>query len=90
MLVGDIDMEMGGILVVNASSKPVHVFVSKYTNKDGTDAWYPLAPGGRDTWIRSGYEVVGFKVDTDSEQAGVYVKTNTEVTFHGLANITVS
>ncbi|KAH9855359.1 hypothetical protein C2E23DRAFT_815495 [Lenzites betulinus] len=81
---------MGGILVVNASSKPVQVFVSKYTNKDGTDAWYPLAPGGRDTWVRSGYEVVGFKIDSDADQGGVYVKVNSQVTFHSLTNITVS
>ncbi len=83
-------MQMGGILVVNSTSSPGSVFVSKYSNSKGDDSWYTLAAGARDTWDRSNWELVAFKNSGDTDRAGVYVRTNTTVTFHSLANITTS
>ena len=81
---------MGAIIVVNNSSAAIHVFVSKYTNSNGSDEWYTIAAGQRDTWSRSGWELVAFKNANDTDRAGKYVPANTEVVFTDLAHITVN
>ncbi|RPD67411.1 hypothetical protein L227DRAFT_23765 [Lentinus tigrinus ALCF2SS1-6] len=67
---------MGSIIVVNSSSSPIWVFVSKYTNDNGSDQWYKLEPGQRDSWSRNGWEAVGFKNVQDTDRAGTYVRVN--------------
>ncbi|KAI0666556.1 hypothetical protein C8Q78DRAFT_984005 [Trametes maxima] len=77
------------IIVANKSSVPIRVFVSKYTNSKGHDDWYTLAPGTSDSWERSGWELVAFKNDDDSDRSGVYVHANHSVTYHSLHNLTI-
>ena len=81
---------MGAIIVVNNSSSAIHVFVSKYSNSNGSDEWYTIAAGKRDSWARSGWELVAFKNANDTDRAGKYVPANTEVVFTDLAHITVN
>ena len=80
----------GSIIVINNGTEACHVFVSKYSNAQGSDDWYQLGPGQSDTWSRSGWELVAFKNDGDTNRAGRYVRADTTVTFDGLGNITVS
>ncbi|KAL0574260.1 hypothetical protein V5O48_007689 [Marasmius crinis-equi] len=81
---------MGNILVINASSKHVQVFVSAYSNKTGDDSWCTLpAGGGRDSWGRCGWEFIAFKNDAGSRRAGVYVPANSVVTFHDFGDISI-
>ncbi|KAI0631114.1 hypothetical protein C8Q77DRAFT_1159815 [Trametes polyzona] len=84
----EIDGMGGSIIVINASSGPCHVFVSKYSHSSGHDDWFTLGPGQRDSWSRDGWEVVAFKNDGDTDRSGVYVNTNSTVTYHDLHNIT--
>ena len=81
---------MGAIIVVNNSSPAIHVFVSKYSNSNGSDEWYTIAAGKRDSWARSGWELVAFKNANDTDRAGRYVPVNSEVVFTDLAHITVN
>ncbi|KAI0666530.1 hypothetical protein C8Q78DRAFT_983646 [Trametes maxima] len=81
---------VSGIIVVNKSSAPISVFVSKYSNSKGDDAWFTLGPGASDTWGRSGWELVAFKNHDDSDRAGVYVHANHAVTFNSLHSITIA
>lgn len=78
----------GSIIVHNKSSGACHVFVSKYSNSSGSDDWYILQPGQRDSWSRNGWEVVAFKNGDDSFRAGLYVKKDTTVVFNGMNSIT--
>ncbi|RDX55353.1 hypothetical protein OH76DRAFT_1338416 [Lentinus brumalis] len=81
---------MGAIIVVNSSSSPIHVFVSKYSNSNGSDEWFTIAPGKRDSWSRNGWELVAFKNANDTDRAGKYVPVNTEVVFTDFARIAVN
>ncbi|KAI0644561.1 hypothetical protein C8Q79DRAFT_780337 [Trametes meyenii] len=81
---------VSGIIVVNKSSAPISVFVSKYSNSKGDDSWFTLGPGASDTWGRSGWELVAFKNHDDSDRAGVYVHANHAVTFNSLHSITIA
>ncbi|KAI0676445.1 hypothetical protein C8Q78DRAFT_1073250 [Trametes maxima] len=81
---------ISNIIVINKSSSAVSAFVSKYSNSDGDDSWFNLAPGARDSWNRAGWELVAFKNANDSNRAGVYVPSNAVVTFNDFgSNITV-
>ncbi|KAI9068358.1 hypothetical protein FKP32DRAFT_1561945 [Trametes sanguinea] len=82
-------MQMGSIIVINNSGTTVSVFVSKYSNDGGSDTWYVLEPGARDSWSRAGWEVVAFKNAKDTNRAGVYVPDDSTVTFTDLAHISV-
>ncbi|KAI0711015.1 hypothetical protein C8T65DRAFT_187148 [Cerioporus squamosus] len=81
---------MGAIIIVNNSSSAVSVFVSKYSNSSGSDDWFSLGPGKSDSWTRNGWELVAFKNANDTDRAGRYVRQDAKVTYHDLANITVS
>lgn len=78
----------GSIIVHNATSRPCHVFVSKYSNPSGSDDWYILQAGQSDSWGRDGWELVAFMNDDDTDRGGVYVPLNTSVTYNGLHDIT--
>lgn len=80
---------MGSIIVINSSSSHILVFVSKYSNPQGYDDWFKLAPGHRDSWSRSDWELVAFKDDNDTDRAGVYVRVNSCVTFKSFKEISV-
>ena len=80
---------MGAITIINNSSHPIQAFVSKYSNSDGSDKWFTLAPRTRDTWSRKSWELVAFKNPNDSQRAGVYVRVNSTVTFKSFENIAV-
>ncbi|KAI0631121.1 hypothetical protein C8Q77DRAFT_1159822 [Trametes polyzona] len=77
----------GSIIIVNASSGPCHVFVSKYSYSQGDDSWFTLGPGQRDSWARNNWELVAFKNDGDSDRSGVYVRADTTVVYHSLHNV---
>ncbi|OSD01514.1 hypothetical protein PYCCODRAFT_1369433 [Trametes coccinea BRFM310] len=80
---------MGSIIVINNSGSPISVFVSKYSNSDGSDAWFTLQPGGRDSWSRKGWELVAFKNANDTNRTGVYVPADSTVTFDDMAHVSV-
>ncbi|KAL7277302.1 hypothetical protein ACG7TL_009158 [Trametes sanguinea] len=82
-------LQMGSIIVINNSSSTISVFVSKYSNSDGSDAWFTLQPGARDSWSRKWWELVAFKNANDSNRAGVYVPVDSTVTFTDMAHISV-
>ncbi|KAL7277298.1 hypothetical protein ACG7TL_009154 [Trametes sanguinea] len=82
-------LQMGSIIVINNSGSPISVFVSKYSNSDGSDAWFTLQPGGRDSWSRKGWELVAFKNAKDSNRTGVYVPADSTVTFDDMAHVSV-
>lgn len=81
---------MGAIVVINNSSGPIHVFISKYSNSNGSDEWYVLEAGKRDSWARNGWEVVAFKNGNDTNRSGRYVEVNSTVTFNNLGDIKVN
>ncbi|KAK6517459.1 hypothetical protein TWF281_004115 [Arthrobotrys megalospora] len=83
---------MGIIRVINESSTPVELFVSKYNG--GDDNWFTLQPGGGDTWTRKegtggGWEVVAFRDGFDTTRTGRYVKVNSSVIFRGFDEVVV-
>ncbi|KAJ8469109.1 hypothetical protein ONZ51_g9204 [Trametes cubensis] len=78
----------GRFYVVNNSSAPVSVFISKYSNPDGSDAWYSISPGKRDAWERNNWELIAFTIGND-DRAGVYVKVNKTVVYNSLTDIVV-
>jgi hypothetical protein len=80
---------MTAIIVENKSSAPIQVFVSKYSNSDGNDKWFELQPGAKDSWNRSNWELVAFKIGSSGPRAGVYVDDGAIVSFHDLRNISV-
>jgi hypothetical protein len=75
--------------VINNSNTAISAFVSKYSNNDGSDAWFELGPGKRDSWNRNGWELVAFKNANDTRRAGVYVPPGSVVTFYAFDKITV-
>ncbi|KAI0770934.1 hypothetical protein BD413DRAFT_613466 [Trametes elegans] len=78
------------IIVHNASSGAIHAFVSKYTNDKGSDDWFTIGAGQRESWGRNqGWELVAFKNEGDTERAGVYVSVDSIVTYHSLSNTVV-
>ncbi|KAI8969780.1 hypothetical protein BD414DRAFT_255671 [Trametes punicea] len=81
---------MGSIIVANATSSTITVFVSKYSNSNGDDSWFNVPANTRESWDRNGWELVAFKNTNDTDRAGVYVRVESTVTFHSLSNITVS
>ncbi|KAI0366846.1 hypothetical protein BV20DRAFT_1055335 [Pilatotrama ljubarskyi] len=83
-----LNYEMGSIIVVNETEGPMYVFVSSYSNDTGDDDWYNIGPRKRDSWDRDGWELVAFKNQDDTWRAGVYVPTDTTVTYRGLNDIT--
>lgn len=89
MLITRLIKQMPAIIVHNASGSAVDLFVSKYHG--GSDEWYTVKAGTRDTWNRdgAGWELVAFKV-SGGDRAGVYVPTNSLVTFKSLNDIVVS
>ncbi|KAI0833307.1 hypothetical protein BC628DRAFT_1414127 [Trametes gibbosa] len=83
------DSKMGAIIVANLSTQPVDVFVSKYSNEQGSDAWISIAPGARSHWDRSGWELVAFKREDTKERHGVYVDENYLIKFYAIGNAKV-
>ncbi|KAI8993817.1 hypothetical protein BD414DRAFT_264299 [Trametes punicea] len=81
---------MGSIVIHNATSSPISVSVSAYTNSKGNDSWFTGPAHKRDSWERDGWELVAFKNADDTDRAGVYVPVDSILTFHGLKNIVVS
>lgn len=80
-------MGVGSIIVVNNTNEPCHVFVSKYSRSSASDDWFTLQPHTRDSWERAGWEIVAFKNGNDTDRAGIYVPTNTTVTYNGLHSL---
>jgi len=79
----------GSIIVHNKSKQDIHVFVSKYSNSNGSDEWFVVKAGASDSWSRNNWEVVAFKNNDDTERAGVYVQTNVKITFGSFGDIKV-
>jgi len=72
------------ITVLNNTTTIINVFISKYSG--GDDNWFPLAPGQKDTWTRSGWELVAFKFE-DDDRRGIYVRPSRFITVYGKDNI---
>jgi hypothetical protein len=71
-------------LVHNRSDSSVACWVS--TNSGGNNNWFQIAPGGSETWRRSGWETVAFRTGDDKTRKGVYVNnrgTRATVDFYG-------
>ncbi|KAK7437591.1 hypothetical protein VKT23_018489 [Stygiomarasmius scandens] len=79
----------GSIIVHNESKQDIQVFVSKYSNSNGSDEWFVVKAGASDSWSRNNWEVVAFKNNNDTERAGVYVRTNMKITFVSFGDIQV-
>lgn len=82
-------MGNGSMQIQNKSNCRVVCFVSTYSNKDGSDAWYTISSQSGDTWIRMGWELVAFKDEDDTRRAGVYAPVNSRIIFHSFDNIVV-
>ncbi|KAI0707680.1 hypothetical protein C8Q76DRAFT_859932 [Earliella scabrosa] len=81
-------MGNGSIIIRNESSREIKVFVTKWTNKEGDEGWWPIAPGQRDSWLRNGWECVGIKDSVyDNKRDGRYVAVNTVVVFKDFGDI---
>ncbi|KAI0323945.1 hypothetical protein GY45DRAFT_489881 [Cubamyces sp. BRFM 1775] len=81
----------GRFYVVNNSSAPVSVFISKYSNSDGSDAWYTIPTCARDAWERNNWELIAFKLDNGnhSERAGIYVRVNKTIIYNSLDDLVI-
>ncbi|KAI9067843.1 hypothetical protein FKP32DRAFT_216858 [Trametes sanguinea] len=79
---------MGSIIVDNASSSAIFVFVSSYGG--GDDSWFSVPADTRESWSRDTWELVAFKNSDDTIRAGVYVDVDSVVTFYSFTDITVS
>lgn len=50
------------ITVHNLSTEPIECSMTVFTNShDGSDGWFPIAPGAVEVWRRSGWELVAFR-----------------------------
>lgn len=80
---------MGSIIVINASREDVYCFVTRFNG--GSDEWFKVRAGYRDSWgRRNGWELVAFTDADDTTRAGVYVRVNSIVTFRSFCEITVA
>lgn len=80
---------MGSIIVINSSSSDIFAFVSKYSNSSGSDDWFKIAPGERESWNRGDWELVAFRDSNDTDRTGVYVRANSVVMFKSAKDISV-
>ncbi|KAJ3402905.1 hypothetical protein HDU80_004647 [Chytriomyces hyalinus] len=71
----------GKITIENQSGRDARFFVTKRSNPDGDDAWYPLGNGEKDSWGRTSYEVI--VAEQDSVRVGVYATAGSRVVFLG-------
>ncbi|KAJ3490771.1 hypothetical protein NLI96_g1183 [Meripilus lineatus] len=79
------------ILVRNKSNHDIQCFCSKYSNNDGSEAWFNLRPD-YERWNRNGWDLVAFKNSGDTQRAGVYINARgktTYITFHSFDKIDV-
>lgn len=78
---------MTGFKIKNATSTPIEVMLSKYTNIDhGSDSWFTIAAGETSSWGRNGWEFLVFK-DANENRRGWYLDCTSrtiDVTFRGL------
>ncbi|KAJ8092625.1 hypothetical protein PM082_006950 [Marasmius tenuissimus] len=83
---------MGSFIIHNKSPEfqNIQAFVSNYCGQ-GSDSWYSVKPGQRDSWGRKDgwWEIVAFKDDNDTQRAGVYCKCNSTVIFYSFDDIRV-
>jgi len=73
--------------VINQSGETISVFVSKYTEQDGSDSWFKIQPNAQETFKRKGWELVAVSFDPDDDRRGVYVKCPATVRIHSKNNI---
>ncbi len=64
---------MAKIKVINASSRSIRVFMSKYSHPNGSDEWFKLVAGDHDFWERFGWEVIAIEFD-DGDRRGIYIQ----------------
>lgn len=62
-----------GFRINNKSKKPIWVFISNYSNNEGSDEWYVIRSGCSDLWVRSSFEVVVVRFSEDhNDRKGFY------------------
>lgn len=77
-------------MVENKSGKTVEVFVSRYSNTNGSQAWVTLKHGETDTRPRYYYELVVFREPgVDAKREGVYVAHDSHIVFNGFGAIEI-
>lgn len=76
------------ISVINQSGETISVFVSKYTDQNGSDEWFKIQPNAQESWKRTGWELVAISFSPDDDRRGVYVKCPATVRVHGKNSIT--
>jgi len=78
----------GAFVIYNQTDQPLRVFVSKYTNNKGSDAWYTLNPGKNENWKRSGWEFIAIEFD-DKDRKGFYLPCPQKLTIKGKDNVVI-
>ncbi|KNE60790.1 hypothetical protein AMAG_06147 [Allomyces macrogynus ATCC 38327] len=71
------------ISVLNYSSVPVQVYVTKYSNDRGSDEWFQLGTQTSDSWARPGWEMVVVKSPLGEARTGAYARAGDLVVFNG-------
>jgi hypothetical protein len=75
------------ITVINQSGQTISVFVSKYTEQDGSDDWFKIQPNAQETWKRKGWELVAISFEPNDDRQGVYIKCPATVRVYGKGSI---
>jgi hypothetical protein len=76
---------MGCFRIYNRTNTKIFVFISKWSNSQGDDEWYPLEVGSYADWIRKGWELVAVKF-YDNDRSGIYT-TPTTLSIYGKNDI---
>jgi len=62
---------MPSFRIYNKTDSKVQVFVSKYSNGSGDDAWFPLEAGSYEDWNRGSWELVAVEYH-NKHRSGAY------------------
>jgi hypothetical protein len=68
----------GGFLINNRSNITISCWIS--TSSGGSNEWFRMRPGEKDTWKRSGWETIAFRNEDDTERTGIYVNNRGSLT----------
>jgi hypothetical protein len=82
------------ICIKNETSHPFQAFVSKYSNSNGSDAWYNVPNEWNDSgkWSRGYWELVAIRNNEDTHRNGAYVSAKNQtvyITIKGVTNLEI-
>ncbi|KAJ2991119.1 hypothetical protein HDV02_003946 [Globomyces sp. JEL0801] len=69
------------ITLRNSSAHTIQVFVTKYSNSDGSDDWFELQPNAVEQWHRKNWECLVVK--DRGNRAGVYLSEGSTIRYQG-------